>query len=312
MSIVKHNFYNGELVTTETMNNLETYIDTTVNTFVSDTLGLGIIEGFEVAVKNTAEIQISPGKAYNSLGERLNLENDCTISLSEFLPQTDTKTVFLSMKKDYIGQDPILDHLGQTVYKTLIPTVSFQITDIKPEHPYYILSSITLDVQGITGINSESTLFQTFAKIKDIIYPIGYQYTQYPNSMTGQFESGNSPNTLFGGIWELRFNDKGIFFRTEGGDSGESRDESTGVQDTAIQHHKHDVGIGGHNHTVSVYAHVGGNKGNGSYSNFNWTNQTTSWFDYGTKRSTDIVEGKRTSTETRPVNMLMRIWQRIA
>lgn len=256
------------------------------------------------------------GHAADSTGSSVTTEWVPSVKIILGSEITNTDLEIANIKLSPVGIFEIIENGQQFLNfkKQVNKTYAFS-TKTTPETVTADIDSNTLNINTDTlNINTEINIKnKSFADtVRDLVYPIGTSYVQYPNPSTGQFESGNTPNFLFGGIWELRFNDRGMFFRTEGGNSTEARNESTGVQESAVQHHKHDVGIGGHNHTVSVYAHVGGNKGNGSFTNFNWTNQTTSRFDYGTKRSTDIVEGSRTTTETRSINMLMRIWQRVA
>lgn len=68
--------------------------------------------------------------------------------------------------------------------------------------------------------------------VVDLLYPVGAAYTQYPGMA--------APASLYGGTWELRFDDEGVFFRTEG---GEASAFGSGVQEDAIQSHFHYSGV---------------------------------------------------------------------
>lgn len=329
-NIAQFCFYEGQKVTPSHLNNLQSYSDAINSELVVNRLGFGVIEGFEVTKTSDLELTVTAGIAYAEDGERLILEQEKILLLNEYLPVLGSKKVIISITKDFIKENPVEDVTGTIVYTQWTPTVKCEITEYQAGIPagYLRLAEVTLNSQGIIEIEQTSSevplktnhdavninslsLNWNGKAILDIIYPVGYQYTQYPNYI-GEFEITSEPSTMFGGIWELRFNDKGLFFRTEGGNSSESRDGSTGIQGTAVQHHKHDVDLGGHDHK---YGRSNGNNfGGGNYNSNDGHSHdfTTSWTNLGIKRSTDIVEGNRTSTETRPVNMLMRIWQRIS
>lgn len=59
-------------------------------------------------------------------------------------------------------------------------------------------------------------------------FPIGSPYTQYPGTPT--------PQELFGGVWEKRFNDEAIFFRTEGVNANPF---NGAIQDEMVGPHTH-------------------------------------------------------------------------
>lgn len=68
--------------------------------------------------------------------------------------------------------------------------------------------------------------------IQDKIMPIGATYIQFAED-DGTFDASKSPEKLFGGTWQLKYNTESVFFRTEGSLSEEGR--SNGIQGDAIR-----------------------------------------------------------------------------
>ena len=62
--------------------------------------------------------------------------------------------------------------------------------------------------------------------------PIGSTYIQFAED-NGTFDASKSPEKLFGGTWQLKYNTESVFFRTEGSLSEEGR--SNGIQNYAIK-----------------------------------------------------------------------------
>ena len=61
---------------------------------------------------------------------------------------------------------------------------------------------------------------------------IGSTYIQFAED-DGTFDVSKSPEKLFGGTWQLKYNTESVFFRTEGSLSEEGR--SNGIQNDSIQ-----------------------------------------------------------------------------
>jgi hypothetical protein len=118
--------------------------------------------------------------------------------------------------------------------------------------------------------------------------PIGSQLNWYADS-TGAFKDINNPNNLYPGtVWISLFNNEGVFFRTEGGNSAENR--TNGKQPEMFK---------SHNHTKSG-TDAGASANGGKYVISN----------NGGVYSTSVNDAG--GTETRPVNRLIRIMERTA
>jgi len=145
----------------------------------------------------------------------------------------------------------------------------------------------------------------------DVVYPVGVFYTQYPdvdsNVETTAFPTSRSPGTLFAGTtWVEQFTD-GVFFRTKGGNSAESR--ADGVQDYALKQ------LTGHTSYVQadywrraagqtgVFASGVDQQTGGTDSGSSSDSVVRSYFD-------SAIQALPSQTEVRPKNRLMKIWKR--
>ena len=110
-----------------------------------------------------------------------------------------------------------------------------------------------------TDLMSQKAVTDALAEITKRLFPVGTCYTQYHNTP--------EPSVLFGGVWDLMFADKGVFFRTEGG--------SAGPFDGAIQQDLFKA----HNHTASTnstgaHAHTATTTSAGAHAHTASTNST--------------------------------------
>ena len=145
----------------------------------------------------------------------------------------------------------------------------------------------------------------------DVVYPVGVFYTQYPdvdsNVETTAFPTSRSPGTLFAGTtWVEQFTD-GVFFRTKGGNSAESR--ANGVQDYALKqltgatsyvqadYWRRAAGQSG------VFASGVDHQTGGTDSGSSSDSVVRSYFD-------SALQALPSDTEVRPKNRLMKIWKR--
>ncbi|MGL4388320.1 MAG: hypothetical protein ACRCTJ_02885 [Brevinema sp.] len=314
----RHNFYKGELVTPEELNGLQDYSDGIVEEVIArGAIGTGIVMGFLVTKANELTISIESGLAYGVVGEVLRSNTSALISINDYLPTLGSKKVFISMKKDYTKTDPVQDNTGNIVNTTWTPTVLFEISNFDQGIPTgsFELAIITLNSQGIVeieqispnvpfkadrdAINFNSLSFNWNGQsIIDIIYPKGYQYTQYPNDL-GIFEPIEEPSSLFGGVWELIHNDKSVFFRTEGERASLNRQD--GIQLDATQKMTGNVGC-----SWDAYSTNGVFKPYSGRTDGRGTSGTTIGVNFDNSRQV------RTADEEIVINMLMRIWKRIA
>ncbi len=108
--------------------------------------------------------------------------------------------------------------------------------------PTITKTSVKSILQAIRN-NLKELFNKTF--IINVVHPVGCFRIQFPGEA--------SPTDLYGGIWGLRFNTEGIFFRTEGGTA--SNFES-GIQESSIKNHKHN-GTTGYMGTNQTHSHTG-------------------------------------------------------
>ena len=299
---IRQNFYQGQNILAKDLNALQDYSDTNKNLLVSELLGSGILHGFEITKKEGFTISISPGVAFDKNGTRLILEELTDITLTP--PTTAVtdkrlKPILLGIKLSYNGSEPIKDSVDNETPTRFTPSVEI-ITGENLDEEVFQLASITLDESTIIAITTIKNKFSYLQCVKDSLYPIGYQYTQYPNDITGLFDETETPKALLGGDWEKQFTTKGVFFRTEGGLAGENRDELTGIQLDAMQliTGKFSPGMK-HPNTSGVFT----SRYDGSLESGSSTG--------GFSISFNNARQARTSTENRPINMLIIIWKRI-
>jgi len=158
------------------------------------------------------------------------------------------------------------------------------------------LGSITVEKLNQDVITHISNIKKEFF---DELYPIGRgKYIQFPDAL-GNFETLEDPNFKFPNtVWEKMFSTEGVFFRTEGGLSSESR-ATNKIQPHAFQAHEHRW----------YFDHD--NRGTGGSARF-----IRQVLGYSTFRDTEVIRSKdgygtvSISAETRPQNRLMIIWLR--
>ena len=354
---IRQNFYQGQNVLANNLNTLQDYSDTNSNLLVSELLGSGIVDGFEITHKGGFTVSITKGVAFDKNGNRLILEKDTDVPLTTPISTNEeSKLISLGIKLSYIESEPVKDSVDKETPTILTPSVEF-ITGDTLDEDILLLAVITLGEKAIIDIDNKAkkimTLEQQVSKtnafttttddsdtiasvdsdifdintdifninkksfadtIRDMVYPINSTYIQFPNESNGQFENSKTPNVLFGGVWEARFNSKGVFFRTEGGYAGEARNGSNGIQSDALEKHRHTTEIGSHFHYYRTSRGLfdWGSRDewvmkHGSYGDRFNTEST----NLGNKTSHHQNEG-RSSDETRSTNMLIRIWERIA
>lgn len=311
--LTKHNYYKGETVSPENLNASFGYPDRIRDSMVSELLGYGIIQGFAVSQSNNLELKIGPGLAYNTVGERLVLNEEQLVNINNLLPTSGSKTVALGIKPDYSKTDPATDTEGNVVYTTWTPTVEISVDENLPEE-FFPLASITLNSQGITGIDPTYNLF-SLPLIEDICDPIGTVTAMMrvnPPSAKWKLMNGDRlEKTEFPKLYALfqaeipslivdentlrlpNLTDTGRFLRQA--PPGVSIDVS---QACAVQNHVHDTHIGAHSHTFprgEESGYHGRIKASNNTNHGEWRTNST---DLGTKRSGNPVEGA--DTETRP------------
>lgn len=142
--------------------------------------------------------------------------------------------------------------------------------------------------------------FGEFEKIEkrviDLLYPVGSRYIQFPEP-DGTWNSAEAPGNKFGGLWVLKFATEGVFFRTEGGRSAESRG-GTGIQGDIFKSHSHLPGVNPQ-FITNTYP------GTGEWATPAKTPGHINMNGGGVTASTG-------GTETRSINRIIRIYERTA
>ena len=341
---IRQNFYQGQNVSATNLNQLQDYSDNARNLIVSDILGYGIVSGFDVTNTNSS-LFIDEGLAYTKLGVRLASDKTLNIVIhpSQIPVDNQQLTRYLALSLDYIKEGEAVDSSNNAVQPKWTPTVKATLhldkTTITAND--FLIADITITKDGITDIIKNGQKFldfnaltqktssftttkeeantiasidadifkindKSFADtIRDLSYPLKSTYTQYPNDTTGVFDETETPKTLFGGDWEKQFENESMFFRTEGTLANESRSSSTGIQTDAMQKMTGNIS----NIPTPTY----GLAGSGVL--FNSTQNSGSSAAHGYNllcgAGFDNSRQVRTSTENRPINMLMIIWKRI-
>ncbi|MDR1252916.1 MAG: hypothetical protein LBK62_12270 [Treponema sp.] len=161
--------------------------------------------------------------------------------------------------------------------------------------------------------------------------PIGFQYVQYArvesNDFDVAFPLGKRPESLWPGTsWSKLWEDEQVFFRT-GGSLGSQLNRTDGKQDQASQLPSHTHSLSNHTHSVPSHTHgfgyntpgaagVGLDGGAVPIYAFSGVDDartgTTNSGGSGTSGSggSGTSGSASNSTETRPVNRLMVIWER--
>ena len=150
--------------------------------------------------------------------------------------------------------------------------------------------------------------------IRDIIYPVGCFYTQYPNADSNDlaitFPDAYRPADLFGGTWVAQWDDEGIDFHTERTSDVGLQTRTDGKQADQMQQ------ITGSFTRNRLGYNFGGTQ-NGAFSAAAGISSNAAAVDT-TNPSTKIVfdsansPDARTGTVTCDANRLVRIWKRTA
>ncbi|EKV58135.1 hypothetical protein [Brachyspira hampsonii] len=152
---------------------------------------------------------------------------------------------YFTLNGDYISTSGITSSSGKSVEYKVVSTSSDTETIYSFALKYTDGSNISEDDvftfnltpeknAALDPIYSEVTNLQEAIEsiVLNSIKPIGSVYFQIAKE-DGSFDDNESPENLFGGVWELQYADEGIFLRTEGGNSNENRVD--GVQGDAIR-----------------------------------------------------------------------------
>jgi hypothetical protein len=161
--------------------------------------------------------------------------------------------------------------------------------------------------------------------------PLWFQYTQYATAASNDYDTAfpekSRPETIWPGtLWRALWEDEQVFFRT-GGSLGSQSDRTNGKQNQASQLPSHNHSLPGHTHSIPSHTHgfnyntpgaapVGLDGGGAILYVFSGVDDarsgTTNSGGSGTSGSGGSGTSGNTSdsTETRPVNRLMIIWER--
>lgn len=151
-------------------------------------------------------------------------------------------------------------------------------------------------------------------EIPNAAWPVGSFYWQAPSAETNTkataFPTAEEPGELFGGTWEQRYDDEGVFFKTEGDPlsqtDGENNERTSGLQTDSEQDHWHELKD---NDGFEFYRDgtVGGVQG------IDQTGHTAGgYFKARTIIASTTGGTPRTGKESRGRNRLMKLWYRTA
>ena len=141
----QQNFYQGQNVLAEDLNNLQAYSDKNRNILVSDLLGSGILNGFEVTHKTDLTFSVSPGVAFDGNGNRLILEESTDVVLTKpVYIDGKSEPIKIRIKHSYIGSEPKKDSQDIETLTILTPSVEF-ITDETIKENLFQIATITLN-----------------------------------------------------------------------------------------------------------------------------------------------------------------------
>jgi hypothetical protein len=157
--------------------------------------------------------------------------------------------------------------------------------------------------------------------ILNIEHPVGSFYTQYPdaesNDAATAFPSAYTPANLWGGTWELQFDDEGICFYTEPNVADSEQIRSNGLQEDQMQGWQlgstadatgsRNYFAGASNRDIQT---SGSAQANESLIRITTGSQGV---EYMLKAVSDGTNGTpRTGSTTKGRNRLVRIWKRTA
>jgi len=184
------------------------------------------------------------------------------------------------------------------------------------------MALITIPTRTSTDLNAAADINALMdndeyleAEIPNAAWPVGSFYWQPPsaesNTKATAFPTAEEPGELFGGTWEQRYHDEGIFFKTEGDPlsqtDGENNVRTTGLQTDGFQGHK----------VQSSHSADGTSLGNYTSGNYSipWSpnpNGTAQNVDNQSLIADSTNGTPRIGKETRPRNRLMKLWYRTA
>ena len=141
----QQNFYQGQNVLAEDLNNLQAYSDKNRNILISDLLGYGILNGFVVTHKKDLTFSVSPGVAFDGNGNRLILEESTDVVLTKpVYIDGKSEPIKIRIKHSYIGSEPKKDSQDIETLTILTPSVDFIIGETLEENLFQI-ATITLN-----------------------------------------------------------------------------------------------------------------------------------------------------------------------
>ena len=194
------------------------------------------------------------------------------------------------------GKPPYILFLGYQDGSTLEAgdTITFNLTPDKNSTLNPIYSPVANVQQAIEAI------------VLNRIYPIGSYYIQFAE-LDGTFDINKSPEKLFGGTWTLLHNNQGVFIRTEGGNANEGR--LNGIQQDSVQRFTA---------YFRAYSWLQEGAPNGILRGDYHQNYSRAATEPANINTTDLLYNLdssfqiRSGSETRGINILIRIWLRIA
>jgi len=144
------------------------------------------------------------------------------------------------------------------------------------------------------------------AEIPNAAWPVGSFYWQPPsaesNTKATAFPTAEEPGELFGGTWEQKYNDEGLFFKTEGDvlsqTDGENNARTDGLQTDDYKAHTH-------SNAIPLYYYDASGPRNYPRGSYPASYQADWSWNTGTSPASN-------GNETRGRNRLLKLWYRTA
>ncbi len=159
--MTRQNFFQGQCVAPEHLNALQDYADSGQANLISGLLGYGVVEGFEVSTVEGYVVEVTSGLAFNLAGERLILDDNKQVDLSQYSPSSVIK---LGVVVDYEKSESIVNGYGDTVHTKWTPSVQFIMGETL-DSGVFELAEVTIGTTSITSITNTSESFITLQKI---------------------------------------------------------------------------------------------------------------------------------------------------
>jgi uncharacterized protein YdeI (BOF family) len=158
------------------------------------------------------------------------------------------------------------------------------------------------------AVNVEFVL-KMLDKIMDMIHPIGSYYIQFAKT-DGAFGTDETPQLLFGGVWQQLWSNEGVYFQTE--DNSSTMARTNGLQEDAIRNIEGTI-VGSLNSDIQPFRGATNpfylEKQSGYNRSVDW--EYSHQGGYGSIKM-NLSRSVPVDTRNHPRNRLIRVWKRTA